>query len=138
MNINKDLRLCYIDGTRAWFTSDFDNQWGDDWNDSPYWCNAGDPYTENIVNNENKKVKLVKLVFETELQSNEDLGHYYSVEQLNAKCAAWLIPYYNFSKHLSEPIYAGVSIKDFIEIINKAGGVVYLSEEDHRALNGAK
>ena len=38
--------LCYVDGPWAWFTTQklFD-QWGDDWDDAPYECNAGDPYS---------------------------------------------------------------------------------------------
>lgn len=44
--MNKDFKLCYIDGCWAYFTTqDLDKQWGDDWDDVPYEHNAGDPYT---------------------------------------------------------------------------------------------
>jgi hypothetical protein len=42
--MKKEYRLCYIDGQKAWFTDNFEKQWGDDWNDKPYECNAGEPY----------------------------------------------------------------------------------------------
>ncbi len=38
-------RLCYVEGSWAYFTTqELKNQWGDDWNDTPYEHNAGDPY----------------------------------------------------------------------------------------------
>ena len=48
-------KLCYVEGNKAWFTNNFEKQWGDDWNDSPYECNAGYPYdswSELIEDNE--------------------------------------------------------------------------------------
>ena len=32
-----------------YFTSDLENQWGDDWDDSPYEHNAGPPYETHTV-----------------------------------------------------------------------------------------
>jgi len=43
MTIN-DFKLCYFKNNFAYFTSDFENQTGDDWNDAPYNLNAGEPY----------------------------------------------------------------------------------------------
>ena len=39
-----EYKLCYVDGNKAWFTNNFEKQWGDDWNDRPYEHNAGLPY----------------------------------------------------------------------------------------------
>lgn len=37
--------LCYVSGGKAFFTTKpLSEQWGDDWNDSPYEHNAGEPY----------------------------------------------------------------------------------------------
>jgi hypothetical protein len=37
--------LCYVDRHELYFTTQaLDRQWGDDWNDAPWWCNAGMPY----------------------------------------------------------------------------------------------
>lgn len=44
--INTAGTLCYVDGNRAYFTTQpLDQQWGDDWDDAPYEHNAGTPYT---------------------------------------------------------------------------------------------
>lgn len=40
----KEYKLCYVEDNFAYFTNDFENQWGDDWNDRPYEHNAGEPY----------------------------------------------------------------------------------------------
>lgn len=41
----KEPILCYIDGPWAYFTTqNLHKQWGDDWDDRPYECNAGSPY----------------------------------------------------------------------------------------------
>lgn len=42
--MKKEYKLCYVDGQKAWFTDNFEKQWGDDWNDKPYECNAEEPY----------------------------------------------------------------------------------------------
>lgn len=47
--LRKKLYLCFAeagaDGTgSAWFTTNLERQWGDDWNDAPYEHNAGHPY----------------------------------------------------------------------------------------------
>lgn len=39
-----DFRLCYVDGNIMYFTDNFEKQWGDDWDDAPYECNAEPPY----------------------------------------------------------------------------------------------
>ena len=38
------MKLCYCANNILYFTSDIDNQWGDDWDDRPYEHNAGTPY----------------------------------------------------------------------------------------------
>ena len=43
--MNTELKLCYIDGAWAYFTTQaLADVIGDDWNDAPYECNAGAPY----------------------------------------------------------------------------------------------
>lgn len=49
MSVNDAIlgrQLCYVDleGHRLFFTDNYARQWGDDWEDRPYWCNAGEPY----------------------------------------------------------------------------------------------
>ena len=38
------MKLCYLENNIMYFTSDIENQWGDDWDDRPYEHNAGTPY----------------------------------------------------------------------------------------------
>ena len=44
---DKEFRLCYVRDNIMYFTDNFENQVGDDWNDTPYDCNAGEPYEWN-------------------------------------------------------------------------------------------
>lgn len=46
---NENWKLCYVSHGRAYFVEDFENAWGDDWNDAPYEHNAGEPYGEYVV-----------------------------------------------------------------------------------------
>ena len=46
-----NYKLCFVREMgfylfEVFFTSDFENQWGDDWDDAPYEHNAGDPYDD--------------------------------------------------------------------------------------------
>lgn len=104
---------------------------GDDWNDSPYECNAGYPYdywSELIEDNPNiwkKKwkhhpINLKALYYETDWTEMHpcDQGHY-SVEDINKGKVAWL----STSKFT---IYAGTTYKDFIKIIEDNDGIIYL------------
>lgn len=43
----KDYRLCYINGNVMYFSPDIEHEWGDDWDDAPADCNAGEPYERN-------------------------------------------------------------------------------------------
>ena len=129
--MKKLYKLCYIDGQKAYFTSNLKKQWGDDWNDRPYECNAGDPYdhwSELIEDNEDifkKKWKhhpiiLKTLYFETNDWFEKkpcDVGRF-SVEDINKGAVAWL--------HTDKiNIMAGTTYEDFIKIIEKNGGVIY-------------
>lgn len=128
-------KLCYIDGNKAWFTDNFEKQWGDDWNDKPYDCNAGYPYeswSELIEDNpdiwkrkwKHHQIKLKTLYFETkdwcEKQPHE-MGSF-SVEEINKGAVAWI-----YTDKYS--IYAGTEMDNFIKTIEEYGGRVYLSKE---------
>ena len=130
MKNKKEYKLCYIDGNKAWFTDNFEKQWGDDWNDKPYEYNAGLPYdhwSELIEDNEDifkrkwkyHKIKHKTLYFETSEWETKpcDIGSF-SVEDINRQAIAWLHTD-NFS------ILAGITYERFIEIIEKYGGQIY-------------
>lgn len=130
--MKKEYRLCYVDGQKAWFTDNFEKQWGDDWNDRPYECNAGEPYenwSELIEDNEDifkrkykhHQIKLKTLYFETNDWSERkpcDMGRF-SVEEINKGTIAWV--------HTDKfNILAGTEIEEFIKIIKENGGKIYM------------
>lgn len=130
--MKKEYRLCYVDGQKAWFTDSFEKQWGDDWNDKPYECNAGEPYnswSELIEDNEDMfkrkykhhQIKLKTLYFETNDWTEQkpcDMGRF-SVEDINKGTIAW-VHTDNFN------ILAGTEIEEFIKIIKENGGKIYM------------
>lgn len=114
------FKLCYIKGSFAWFTTaELSEQWGDDWDDAPYDCNAGKPYNEDGV-------ELMQIAFETELQTPADIAFNsrYSVKDINSGAIPWLQDYY--CKDSVDKIMAGASPEEFTEMILKHGGMVYL------------
>lgn len=133
----KEYKLCYVEGNKAWFSDNFENQWGDDWNDRPYECNAEEPYTswgEKIGEDEKgkpiykeHKIKHKTLYFEVEDWIDKrpcDMGRF-SVEDINKQAVAWV--------HTSEfNILAGTTIEKFIETIESNGGKIYLERGEEK------
>lgn len=133
----KEYKLCYVEGNKAWFSDNFENQWGDDWNDRPYECNAEVPYTswgEEIGEDEKgkpiykeHKIKHKTLYFETEDWMDKrpcDMGRF-SVEDINKQAVAWV--------HTSKfNILAGTTIEKFIETIESNGGKIYLERGEEK------
>lgn len=118
--IAKNYKLCYVEGQKAYFTSNFEKQWGDDWNDRPYEDNAGSPYEHYFENEKEIPIYIETLYFETDDWSERkpcDVGRF-SVEQINKGAVAWVIT----DKFC---IQAGTTMKDFIEIITKNGGAIW-------------
>lgn len=109
---------------------------GDDWNDRPYECNAGEPYdswSELIEDNEDifkrkykhHSIKHKILYFEVYDWTDQrpcDKGEY-SVEDINKQAVAWV--------HTNEfNILAGTTYENFIDIIEKHRGKIYLQKEE--------
>ena len=114
------LVLCYVKAPWAYFTTKpLSEQWGDDWDDAPYECNAGEPY-DNCF----------KLAYDGEF--DEPCTHHFnsphSVKRINAGAAPWLVT----SKYSSGPIVcinAGSTVEDFISKIRLGGGTVFLPQD---------
>lgn len=114
------------------------NNGGDDWDDAPYEHNAGEPYndwSELIEDNEDifkrkykhHEIKHKVLYFETEsnmiLPCDNYLNSPYSVEDINKQAVAWI--------HTDDfNILAGTTIKNFIDILERHGGKVFLPKEE--------
>lgn len=132
-----EYKLCYIDGNKAWFTSNFEHQWGDDWNDAPYEHNAEQPYdhwsgliedNEDMFKRKWKKhtIKHKTLYFEipyySYLPCDNFLNSPYSVEDINKNKVPWI-------KTEDFKIVAGTSIEIFKAIVKQYGGKIYTEEE---------
>lgn len=114
-------RLCFIRGNAAWFTPlPLSEQWGDDWNDSPYDCNAGTPYESERG--------LYKVYFEAFLEQPCDvqLNCGLSVNDINKGKSHWLATSrFAPSGTPSIRINAGCSLDQFISLVELVGGEVY-------------
>lgn len=114
--------LCYLSDGFAYFTDQpLDKQWGDDWDDAPYSCNAGTPY-------EHGGQCITKIAFETDMAENKYLpGCDMSVEQINKRCSPWLsADSYSDVPREQWQVWAGVTLSDFIKTIQSRGGVIYV------------
>lgn len=130
---NKKFELCYIDGNKAYFTSNWEKQSGDDWNDRPYECNAGDPYEydysapeQGIENGRGiyPKIELKEIYFELPYWVKQpcDSGSF-SVDEINRGDIAWL-------RGDDFNIHAKTSYEDFIKIIKEHKGKIFLPIEE--------
>ena len=96
---DKEFRLCYVRSNILYFTDNFKKQWGDDWNDAPYDCNAGEPYEWNEEEDEawNKNhghLRYIGIKSDGWLKVTGCFGDAYnvnySVEEINKGAVAWL------------------------------------------------
>lgn len=123
--LDQSAVLCYVDGWAYFTTCPLDKQWGDDWNDAPYEHNAGRPYEwrEGV---DLAPYKVFRLGFYADYQTPGEIAYgnsRYSVEQINARHIPWLTPYYNDK---AEPIFAGETMRQFVDKIQASGGTVYV------------
>lgn len=132
--------LCYVDSCWACFTSQpLRDQWGDDWNDAPYEHNAGNPYAfdEYAAKEGREPWQIVRVAFRANLETPgaHVLNSGYSVEDINNRVVPWLQSgKYGDRDEQGNPIqiWAGATIEEFIALIKKAGGEVYLLREPPR------
>lgn len=114
---NSELKLCYVDGCWAYFTTlPIADQWGDDWDSTHRADNAGEPYVP--LGEDAGHWQVVKVAFEGNFHS-PPIGM--SVQEINAGAVAWLR---NIDRGVL--IFAGARLEDFIHQIESAGGSVYL------------
>lgn len=125
-------KLCYVNGNEAWFTSDWKNQWGDDWNDRPYEHNAGSPYEHYFENGVEHKIQLKKVYFDVHRGTVKEPSYGltnspYSVQDINNHRVAWL----TIDTYDNDPVYifAGTSYTSFIRQIEELGGTIYVPKK---------
>ena len=124
---NKKYELCYVDGNKAYFTSDWEHQHGDDWDDAPYEHNAERPYTHYFKDGIEYPIQLKELYYEfptkwVKLPCDDYVNSPYSVEMINKGAIAWIIGD-NFI------IPAKTTFEDFIKIVEENDGIIYLPRE---------
>lgn len=126
-------KLCYVDGNEAWFTSDWKNQWGDDWDDRPYEHNAGSPYEHYFDDNGvEHEIQLKKVYFDIYRgivkEPNYGLNNSpYSVQDINNHRVAWL----TIDTYDKDPVYifAGTSYSNFVRQVEELGGTIYVPKK---------
>ena len=123
-------KLCYVSKNKAYFTSNWQEQWGDDWDDRPYEHNAEEPYYHYWKDGKEYPIKMKELYFELPCSYSEPCeGHInspYSVEDINNHRCPWLtIQTFNKTHY----IFAGISYANFIRQIEELGGTVYVPKK---------
>lgn len=116
--MDDNAKLCYVSDSWAYFTTgEISDVTGDDWNDAPYYCNAGLPRNYTF-----------KVAWEAIL---EEAGYFYdkhwmSTDDINAGHYPWLqTPRYG-SKETLVKIWAGTTFAEFKRLIAMADGRVYV------------
>ena len=126
----KDLKLCYVKGSWAWFTScSLNDQSGDGWSESPYEYNSSPPSdVHKEKGGKQKKHTLVKVAWESDHSEPvcDGVWSKWSVMMINRGETPWLMTS-PFSTIKLKPIMAGISLDEFIKIIRESGGDVFVS-----------
>jgi hypothetical protein len=137
-----DPVLCYVDGNWAYFTTQrLEDQWGDDWGDTPYEHNAGEPYEFGAHDRAagNAPWDIVKVAWDGDLTAPcaGALNSMWSVQRINAGSVPWLItPMWVPGPGVH--IFAGTPLSTFREKVRAAGGYVYESPEYSPLVRAAK
>ena len=118
-----DYKLCYIDGSIAYFTKlPLEKQWGDDWGDCPYEHNAEPPYYDTYD-------QIIKVAYDGyNIETPADtagFNSFYSVEMINSGAVAWLTKK-GYGDEKTITIQAGTNLRDFIDKIELMEGKVYV------------
>ena len=115
-----DKRLCLIKENLAYFVDDIENVTGDDWNDKPYECNAGDPYEEfdPLV------VYFDEGYISRRPGTSFDAGGYISLEEIKQSHGSFIVYYKD-----GDSISYGDTLKKFVESLRKHEGNAYFLVE---------
>ncbi|WP_321788348.1 hypothetical protein [Paraburkholderia sp. J94] len=118
--VQEVYRLCYVCAPWAYFTrAPLEQQWGDNWEKSPYTSEAGLPYG-------GERDQILKIAFDGPLLTPETGAHAhpFSVQEINSRRAPWL----RTNSYFGGPpvhVMAGATLQRFTELVGLAGGAVY-------------
>lgn len=117
---NEDYKLCLILENVAYFTNiPLEEQTGDDWDDSPYDCNAGRPYSRSDD-------QIIEIMFDSHYEESPSGFHrdWVSVDFVNSGKLPWIRS--ACWRNVKFEIFAGASIKEFVEKLRQADIDVYI------------
>lgn len=122
-----DYRLCYVDSNlRCYFTDNFDDQWGDDWDDAPYQYNAEPPYADA-----DHHIYILALdngrAYDMGVSTPDECDDSQSVSAINAGVRAWItVCDYRDNDKRSKLvcISGGTTVREFIDKL-KDSVVIY-------------
>ena len=120
-----NYRLCYASSLggsdsyfELWFTDKYGNVYGDDWNDRPAECNAGEPY----FNLGNYYRVIISGYYNTFVSGLE----VYSIDDLNEKKAAYLL-------NDNAAVFGGDTLQEVIDKLSKVEDVkIYYSLDEEK------
>lgn len=122
-------KLCYVDGDCAYFTTlPVREQWGDDWNDRPYDCNAGRPYPWASTNKE--KYQLFVAYWAAPLKDPRQVDWACSINinlsvlDINSGMVPWLQTTGGIDRPKHVLIFAGTTFDEFVRAVRELGGTV--------------
>ncbi len=134
-------RLCMVRESWAYFARCAPTDiWGDDWEDTPHECNAGEPYADRVEGG------ILKVAFDGDWEiggtqccvlNSSGRPYGYSVKEINSGAMPWLyIPHYDEDRYpeVRLAINAGVTLAEFTEAVGLGDGRVYRALEDERAV----
>lgn len=111
--------LVYVDAPWAYFADSIEEATGDDWNDAPYDCNAGRPYDYRL-----------KVAYDGPLETPDSgtvgRDRWVSVDQVNAGEVPWLADFLGGGRWNPVRIMAGVTVREFVALIEESGGHVWV------------
>ncbi len=116
-----DYQLCYVDGNIMYFSDNFKNQWGDDWDDAPYEYNADPPYEFDPTRDENSGSGRLILAayfdkaYDITLPCTNYCNSPYSVRDINLGTVPWL------SRRGCGGLMGGATLADAREFCRKNG-----------------
>jgi len=126
-HMNDQAQLCYVELPFVWFTTNFEGQSGDDWNDAPYECNAERPYQPDPSHGQNWKLFRVAVFanpYHHQLLVPED-GYYnspWSVDNINKGDMPWLrLTNLDYDSPTIETVMAGTTYAEFKDFAYRYG-----------------
>lgn len=125
----EEYKLCYIECVddyntyKFYFTDNYEDQWGDDWNDRPADCNAESPY-------EDETHHIVSMYVEFDWMATDIIfgGKTYAVVDMNKGGVPWLI--YKNKDYTDYKIVGGETFMNVLALLEISGVAKYWVDKE--------